>query len=190
MWTLAGSTGYAGPVHLSVASSTTSTVGTVAPPSQVLQAGQTVTFNVIFLLPLNWRCERRSDGTGGRYAEQRHLMIALRCQSSCELLCRSPRQAGSFSGTLTGGNGRFGSPGETLTYGFYLPPGLRDISLGVSIPDNSYNLEGVLVTPDGSRSTCKARPRQSTHSASRLLSPTPCSFSIALHRQADGGLCC
>jgi hypothetical protein len=36
-----------------------------------------------------------------------------------------------------------------LTYAFDVQGGMQDIDLGVSIPDNSYNLEGVLVTPDG-----------------------------------------
>jgi hypothetical protein len=55
---------------------------------------------------------------------------------------------GSFTGTLIGGNGR-GGAGPTQTYAFDVPAGLQNISLGLSIPDNGYNLQGLLVDPNG-----------------------------------------
>jgi hypothetical protein len=59
------------------------------------------------------------------------------------------RTGGAFSGTLTGGNGRFGAPGQTLSYQFDVPSGLRDLDLGLRIVDPSSNLEGVLIDPYG-----------------------------------------
>src|SRR5581483_332055 len=56
---------------------------------------------------------------------------------------------GSWTGTLTGGNGREGAPGQTLTYQFDVPAGLKDLDLNTVIPSSTYNLEGVLVDPNG-----------------------------------------
>ena len=56
---------------------------------------------------------------------------------------------GSFSGMLTGGNGRPGAPGQTLTYGFDVPGGMSDLGLNITLKDLSYNLQGVLVNPQG-----------------------------------------
>jgi hypothetical protein len=55
----------------------------------------------------------------------------------------------TFTGVLTGGNGRPGSPGQTLTYQFDVPSGLSDLDLNTAIVDTHYNLEGVLVAPNG-----------------------------------------
>jgi hypothetical protein len=56
---------------------------------------------------------------------------------------------GSFSGILTGGNGRQSGLGQTLTYAFDVPAGQHDLSLGLALADSNYNLEGVLVDPNG-----------------------------------------
>ena len=56
---------------------------------------------------------------------------------------------GTFSGTLFGGNGRFGSQGQTLTYQFAVPGGLNDMGLNIATSDPNYNLEAILVNPEG-----------------------------------------
>ena len=64
-------------------------------------------------------------------------------------LVRLGRNGAAFSGTLLGGNGRGGAPGQTLSYQFDLPAGLHDLDLGLSIRNPDTNLEGVLIDPNG-----------------------------------------
>ncbi|HYC09876.1 MAG TPA: hypothetical protein VEC10_09580, partial [Steroidobacteraceae bacterium] len=56
--------------------------------------------------------------------------------------------SGSFSGTLTGGNGRPGA-GPTQTFAFDVPPGANNMALNLQISDPLYLLEGLLVDPNG-----------------------------------------
>ncbi|MFI4891265.1 MAG: hypothetical protein ACHQIL_12105 [Steroidobacterales bacterium] len=55
---------------------------------------------------------------------------------------------GSFTGTLTGGNGRAGA-GPTQTFAFDVPKGVNNMSLALELADNGYLLEGLLVDPNG-----------------------------------------
>lgn len=57
---------------------------------------------------------------------------------------------GTFSGVLTGGNGRPGAAAQTNTYRFDVPAGKRDVDVSVSL-DGSVNqgVVGYLVSPDG-----------------------------------------
>jgi hypothetical protein len=55
---------------------------------------------------------------------------------------------GSFTGTLTGGNGRPNN-GPTQTFAFDVPSSAKNMSLGLDIADSGYLLEGLLVDPQG-----------------------------------------
>jgi hypothetical protein len=55
---------------------------------------------------------------------------------------------GSFTGNLTGGNGRPGA-GPTQTFEFDVPEGVKDMSLAFQTADNGYLLEGLLIDPNG-----------------------------------------
>src|SRR5262249_57543211 len=55
---------------------------------------------------------------------------------------------GSFTGTLTGGNGRAGG-GPTQTFAFDVPSSAKNMSLNLNIADNGYALQGMLVDPQG-----------------------------------------
>ncbi len=61
-------------------------------------------------------------------------------------------QGARFSGVVTGGNGRFGAPGQTNTYAFTVPPGERDLDVGLVLAANRPDgqaVAGVLVDPAG-----------------------------------------
>lgn len=58
--------------------------------------------------------------------------------------------SGSFSGVLTGGNGRAGGPAQTNTFKFDVPKGKKDVALSVSLQGNANeSVLGYLVSPDG-----------------------------------------
>jgi len=144
--TQAGAFGhYSGAVHLDVNSSRFTTIGSVSPASQALAPGQTGAFVVSVSTPVQPGDENATlvfdDSAGNPVAGA--VPVVLRATVPL-----GPT-GGSFSGTLTGGNGRFGSPGQTLTYLFDVPSGLKDLDLSLAVPDNNYNLEGILVDPTG-----------------------------------------
>jgi hypothetical protein len=57
---------------------------------------------------------------------------------------------GTFSGVLTGGNGRGGAPAQTNTFQFDVPKGERDVSVQVSLQGSvNQSVFGYLVSPDG-----------------------------------------
>lgn len=137
---------YFGKVQLSINGSRSATTGKVTPAAVVLAPGHTATFTVVTRTPASPGdldeeiAFPTSSGSGSLIGA---IPVSLRS------LVTLTRGGGSFSGTLTGGNGRFGSPGQTLSYQFDVPSGLRDLDLGLRITDPSSNLEGVLVDPNG-----------------------------------------
>jgi hypothetical protein len=60
------------------------------------------------------------------------------------------KSGGTFSGVLTGGNGRGGAPGQTNTYVFNVPKGERDLDVSVALStDPQDTVIGYLVDPNG-----------------------------------------
>ncbi len=65
-------------------------------------------------------------------------------------LVQTGRNGGTFTGLLTGGNGRAGAPATTNTYQFNVPWGLSDLDVGVALandPDDEFIAQ--LVDPNG-----------------------------------------
>jgi hypothetical protein len=57
---------------------------------------------------------------------------------------------GTFTGVLTGGNGRGGAPAQTNTYRFDVPQGRKDVAVDVSLRDSVNQVViGYLVSPEG-----------------------------------------
>ncbi|KAA2265742.1 S8 family serine peptidase [Solihabitans fulvus] len=58
---------------------------------------------------------------------------------------------GTFTDTLTGGNGRWGNgtPAQVRTYALDLPAGLRDVGVSLTFPDRTTVLSAYLLDPQG-----------------------------------------
>jgi hypothetical protein len=139
---LAGS--YAGPVKFMWAAERYTTLGAVFPAHLDLAAGASGVITAVFAMP-----SKPGDvaaairfGQGPGAALQADIPVTLRA------LVAVGSNGGSFTGTLTGGNGRPGA-GPTQTFAFDVPFGARNMSLDLDIADTGYLLEGVLVDPHG-----------------------------------------
>jgi hypothetical protein len=131
---------YAGPIQFSWSAENYRNIGTVRPATLDLapRASETIT--------ADWEAPPLPGDSAAaiRFAEAGIAEIPI----SLRTLVPTSVAGGSFSGTITGGNGRPGA-GPTQTFAFYVPAGVRDLGLHLETPDNGYLLEGLLVAPDG-----------------------------------------
>jgi hypothetical protein len=148
IWTRENGGVYQGPVQLTIAESHFLSVGQSTPSSLTLQPGQTGTFNVQIPSPLQPGDQNDDLVVYGMDASNVQTLSGAVPIILRTLVPVGPN-GGSFSGTITGGNGRPGAGGETLTYAFDVPGGMKDLDLNTTIADSNYNLEGILETPDG-----------------------------------------
>ncbi len=152
IWTRPPGVGsYAGPVQFTWSAENFVNVGKVYPATLNLAPGATQSVTADFFMPTEpgdlaaaIRFDEEGAGDAGSEGASRlpEIPVSLRT-----LIATGPT-GGSFTGTLTGGNGRPGA-GPTQTFEFDVPAGLNDMSLALEIPDNGYLLEGLLVDPQG-----------------------------------------
>jgi Subtilase family len=161
IWTrkagLAGS--YAGPVQFTWAAENYVTFGSVSPSSADVAPGATQWFTANFRMPsqpgdqaVAIRFGSSGSWAGGGYGGGDDSWGGSTTRSQIPIALRTlipiSHGSGSFSGTLTGGNGR-PATGPTQTYAFDVPQGVDNMSLNFQIADNLYTLEGLLIDPDG-----------------------------------------
>jgi hypothetical protein len=142
LYTPQGATGYTGNVTLRFTHQDAIPVGRVTPPAFTLAPGQTKNVHVSFTVPAN-----------GDTSYSVTIANSAGHQTSVPVVIRTvvpvSHGAGTFSGTITGGNARGGSAAQVFTYAFDVPAGKRDVSVGVKLAsDPKYTLEGVLVDPN------------------------------------------
>ena len=148
--------GYSGPVQFSWTAENYVTLGSVSPASFDLAPGETQYVRARFTMPSqpgdqgiairfassSWGSGSWSGDHGADHASHSEIPIALRT------LIPIRHDGASFSGTLTGGNGRPGA-GPTQTFAFDVPKGVDNMSLNLEITDPLYLLEGLLIDPNG-----------------------------------------
>jgi hypothetical protein len=147
IWTRPSGTGsYAGPVQFTWAAEHFVNVGSVYPASLVLAPGATQSITADFFMPT----EPGDLAAGVRFTEaaQDGSVGLPEIPVTLRTLIPTGPTGGSFTGTLTGGNGRPGA-GPTQTFEFDVPQGVKIMSLALQVPDSGYLLEGLLVDPQG-----------------------------------------
>jgi len=144
IWTrVAGlASAYTGPVQFSWAVERYVKFGSVSPASFILAPGATQYVTARFSMPSQAGDQSVAIRLGDGDDSLSEIPIALRT------LIPISHGSGSFSGTLTGGNGR-PSTGPTQTFAFDVPPGVNNMALNLQISDPLYLLEGLLVDPNG-----------------------------------------
>lgn len=148
------STGYSGPVQFTWAAEQFVNLGSVYPAKLDLAPGASHSISADFFMP----SEPGDLAVGIRFTEAAQdghhplpeIPVILRT-----LIPVGPT-GGSFTGTLTGGNGRSFSGGPTQTFEFDVPHGVNDMSLTLQTADNGYLLQGLLVDPHGMQLSVKA----------------------------------
>jgi hypothetical protein len=136
---------YTGPVQLTWAAARYVDFGSVSPASAELQPGASASFTAKFNMPAepgDLAAAIHFESQGGGANTPGDIPVTLRT------LIPLGATGGSFTGTLTGGNGRAGVA-PTQTFAFDVPGGLQDIGLTLTIADNGYLLAGILVAPNG-----------------------------------------
>jgi Subtilase family/Peptidase inhibitor I9 len=155
--------------------------GSVSPSRLFLRSGQSRTVRVTANTPSSpgdaaGSIVLRSDfGFGGSTS----IPVTLR-----SLVEPSSRRAGSFSGVLTGGNGRAAGEGQQQYYEFNVPAGVRDISADVSIANDPTDPIGAyLISPDGEtlgygQNTLNRTPL--TALTANAVNPAPGTWTLAV----------
>lgn len=137
---------YSGPVQFTWAAENYTPIGTVHPSVLDLSPGQSASLSVDYLMP----SQSGDSAAAIRFAGSTIASGTALPEIPVTLRTLVPIGAtgGSFTGTLTGGNGRAGV-GPYQTYEFDVPPGHNSMSLNLETADDGYVLEGLLIDPNG-----------------------------------------
>jgi hypothetical protein len=134
---------FTGTVHLSFATQRFAGVDSVSPSSLVLQPGQTGQLHLHAHLPQQPGDSDHDLVISNSSGDQTVVPVDLRS------LVAVDAHGGSFTGTLTGGNGRPG-PAEEQTFAFDVPKGAKSLSTSFTFADDAgTEVIGFLVDPDG-----------------------------------------
>jgi len=165
---------FSGPVHLEFTSQRFGGVDSVSPSSLTLPPGATGRFHLHTTLPQNPGDSDHDLVISDSSGDQTVVPVILRS------LVPVDGHGATFTGTLTGGNGRPG-PAEEQTFAFDVPPGRKALSTSFTFDDDlGTEVLGFLVDPGGnilgSQSTGYAAPTglQLTHGLrAAVFAPRP-----------------
>ncbi len=137
---------YTGPVKFTWSAERYTSFGSVSPASFDLAPGAVQAVTVHFRMP-----SQPGDSAGAiRFGQAGNSngITSSEIPLTMRTLIPIDASGGTFTGTLTGGNGRTdGAP--TQTFAFDVPAGVGDMTLTLEIADNGYLLEGLLLDPQG-----------------------------------------
>ncbi|MFH8384223.1 S8 family serine peptidase [Kitasatospora sp. NPDC018058] len=144
MYTPAGKAGYNGDVQFGTSTQRAVPAGAVSPNTTDVKPGETKTLKVQLTVP----------ATSGDSSEAVTVSSSNGNTTSVPVILRSlvpvANGTGTFTGTITGGNGRGSSPTQSFTYGFDVPKGQKDLRVGVTVAkDANLLMQGALISPNG-----------------------------------------
>jgi hypothetical protein len=138
---LSKSSGFNGPILYAVTTSNFTTQGTASPSTLVLLPGGTGTVFVNTKLPNQPSDVSASVQLTALGGDTTSVPMTLRAVI--------PARNTTFTGVITGGNGRQFLGAQANIYYLDVPNGKKDLSLGVTFPDPNEIVIGVLTAPDG-----------------------------------------
>jgi hypothetical protein len=140
---LAVNNGVNGTIPWQVATEQFTPFATIHPASFTLTPGQTKTVTISATTPSTAGDMDGSIVLSSNLGETNSIPVTLRSVIN-------PATGGAFSGTFTGGNGRFPGEGQIQYYQFNVGSGVANIAATVTAAnDPSYNLALYLISPDG-----------------------------------------
>ncbi|MDH6139204.1 MULTISPECIES: S8 family serine peptidase [Kitasatospora] len=144
LYTPAGTAGFTGPVLLDTATQKAVPAGSVSPQVTDLKPGQSKTLKVQLTTP----------PAGGDATESVVLSNSNGTTTSVPVVLRSlvplNGSTGTFTGNITGGNARAGSPAQSFAWAFDVPKGHQDLRVGLTVAkDPKLVMQGVLISPNG-----------------------------------------
>ncbi|MFE0458510.1 S8 family serine peptidase [Kitasatospora sp. NPDC058965] len=144
LYTPAGAKGFTGPVLLDTATQRAVPAGAVTPQVADLAPGQSKTLKVRLTTP----------AAGGDAAESVVVSSSNGRTTTVPVVLRSlvpvSGNEGTFTGSVTGGNGRSFSPAQSFTWAFDVPAGHHDVRVGLTLAqDPNLVAQGVLISPNG-----------------------------------------
>jgi hypothetical protein len=144
---------YTGPVQFTWSAENYIRAGSVSPASLDLAPGAVSTVRAAFDLPAqpgdSVAAVRFVDADPAADAGARDRSRQAALPITVRTLIPMQANGGDFAGTLTGGNGRAYVGGPVQTFAFDVPSGVNNMSLNLDIADNGYQLEGLLIDPNG-----------------------------------------
>jgi len=178
LYSSAGAVGFTGTVRFGATTFQNVANGSGSPRQQVIPAGATRTVTV--RVPAPDKASDTSDalvltGSGASTV----IPITLRT------LVPLNRNGGTFTGTLTGGNGRGGIPNPGTWYDFDIKHGTKALSVGFTVNgDTSQQIYGFLIDPNGEPVSEKTNLRADGSLAGSLqfstINPQPGRWRVAV----------
>ncbi|MET8136334.1 S8 family serine peptidase [Streptomyces sp. NPDC005251] len=144
LYTPAGDSGFTGPVRLETSFQKAVSATTATPRAVTLAPGQNKTLPVRMTMSTSSGDSTRSVILTSSDGRTTSVPVVMRT------LVHIDGGTGMFSGSISGGNARPGSPEQTLTYSFRVPKGCRELSVDVLFDDNPHVVvRAVLTAPSG-----------------------------------------
>jgi hypothetical protein len=137
---LSTSSGFVGTFRYQVVQTDITTHGTVTPSKIVLGPGKSGTFTVHTKVPTSPGDLSASVQFNGSTGGHTSVPMTLRADI--------PPYHNTFTGTITGGNGR-NAPAQSNFYFLNVPSGKSDLSIGVTFQDPNQIVLAYLTAPDG-----------------------------------------
>jgi hypothetical protein len=145
----AGGTAYAGPAHYSISGAHFQTVpASLSPAQQLVKPGATATFQVRVTTPTAAGDLAESVVFASSFSSNpfepplASIPVVLR-----SLIAIDPKSGGTFTGVMTGGNGRSTFGGFDLPYQFDVPDEASAINIDVTVAGPGLQVFGFLVDP-------------------------------------------
>ena len=138
--------GYVGPVVFGVSAARYTSFGTVTPAGATLAPGRSVAVQVRTRTPA-----QPGDGSGAIVVRSSPAHGGSTTSTTVPVTLRSLIPAGSqtFSGTVTGGNGRAPISGQEFFYQLDVPAGRPELNTTITVQDPGNQFGAYLIDPQG-----------------------------------------
>ena len=179
--------GYVGPVAFGVSGARYTSFGTVRPSSATLRPGQAVAVQIRTHTPAqpgdaSGAIVVSSGGSGHGPATATTVPVTLR-----SLI---PSGSQTFSGTITGGNGRAPISGQEFFYQLDVPAGRPELNATITVQDPGNQFGAYLIDPQGEAvayatnmvpgATASSPPENQVGAQLHTLSPAPGRWRLAV----------